>query len=245
MSPPVLQMQQVTMQYDLGETLSRRVLDRVDLALDPGQSLALVGRSGSGKSTLLHLAAGILVPSSGRVQLAGHELSALGEAKRTALRSRHLGLVFQFFHLLPHLSVGENVALPGWVAGAPHRETARRAAELLERVGLADRAGDRVGKLSGGEMQRVAICRALLLRPQLVLADEPTGSLDDTTGRLIMDLLQDLVLSEGGALLFVTHSRELARTADRTLRLHDGRLETTGSGDASASPASAEPEDAP
>ncbi len=224
MDTTVLELRRVTMEYGQGEAGPRRVLDGVDLSLSRGRSLALVGRSGSGKSTLLHLAAGILVPSKGTVHLAGQEISALSEARRTALRSTHLGLVFQFFHLLPHLTVGENVALPGWVAGRPHAGISQRAVQLLDRVGLADRAADRVGKLSGGEMQRVAICRALLLKPQLVLADEPTGSLDDATGRLIMDLLRDLVLGEGGSLLFVTHSRELAATADEIHTLHDGCL---------------------
>ena len=125
--------------------------------------MALVGRSGSGKSTLLHLAAGILVPTEGSVFLAGNELSSLNEQGRTDLRSRYLGLVFQFFHLLPHLSVIENVSLPGWVAGTDNKIASARAQELLSRVGLADRATDAVGKLSGGEMQRVALCRALLL----------------------------------------------------------------------------------
>jgi putative ABC transport system ATP-binding protein len=230
MDQPVLQLEQVTMQFDEGGTSSRRVLDGVDLELAAGTSLALVGRSGSGKSTLLHLAAGIMVPSAGRVYLDAQEISSLNEARRTELRSRYLGLVFQFFHLLPHLSVGENVALPGWVAGAPHDRTSQRVEVLLERVGLADRRRDRVGKLSGGEMQRVAICRALLLRPRLVLADEPTGSLDDSTGRMIMDLLLEMVAAEGGSLLFVTHSHELAGTADRVLNLHDGRLEAVTAG---------------
>lgn len=224
MNAPVLEFQEITMDYGQGSQPIRRVLDAVSFALPAGKTAALVGRSGSGKSTLLHLAAGILVPTAGQVRLAGDELSSLGEQGRTHLRSRYLGLVFQFFHLLPHLSVGENVALPGWVAGTPAGQNEARAAALLDRVGLADRARDPVGKLSGGEMQRVAICRALLLSPRLVLADEPTGSLDDATGRLIMDLLLEMVRDEGGSLLYVTHSRELARDADETWELHDGRL---------------------
>jgi ABC-type lipoprotein export system ATPase subunit len=135
-----------------------------------------------------------------------------------------VGLVFQFFHLLPHLSVGENVALSGWIAGLPADRVRGRAARLLGRVGLADRRDDPVGRLSGGEMQRVALCRALLREPPLVLADEPTGSLDDDAGREVMDLLLELVRAEGSALLYVTHSRSLAALADRTLRLAGGRL---------------------
>jgi ABC-type lipoprotein export system ATPase subunit len=224
MSSPVLEFQHVTMQYGTDKA-RRQVLTDVSFQLKQGSTVALVGRSGSGKSTLLHLAAGILVPTEGSVLLAGNELSSLNEQGRTDLRSRYLGLVFQFFHLLPHLSVIENVSLPGWVAGTDNKIASARAQELLSRVGLADRATDAVGKLSGGEMQRVALCRALLLRPKLILADEPTGSLDDTTGRQIMDLLMEMVLAEGGSLLYVTHSRELARAADLVWELHDGILQ--------------------
>lgn len=206
----------------------RTVLDGVDLRLARGQAVALVGRSGSGKSTLLHVAAGIAVPTSGRVVLAGRDLSSATEQERTRLRRDHVGLVFQFFHLLPHLSVRENVAVPGWIAGDDRGATRERADELLRRVGLRDRAGDAVARLSGGEQQRIALCRALLRRPALVLADEPTGSLDDRTGSEVMDLLLELVRSEGGALLYVTHSRELAARADRSWRLADGRLRAEG-----------------
>lgn len=224
MTDDILQLESVTMTWDAGEGGGRTVLDGVDLALARGEAVALVGRSGSGKSTLLHVAAGIAVPTSGSVRLAGHDLTAAGEEARTRLRREHVGLVFQFFHLLPHLTLRENVAVPGWIAGDNATQTRRRADELLARVGLADRAGDAVGKLSGGEMQRVALCRALLRGPALVLADEPTGSLDDRTGREVMDLLLDLTRAEGGALLYVTHSPELAARADRTWRLVDGRL---------------------
>nr|MEE4268927.1 ABC transporter ATP-binding protein [Candidatus Krumholzibacteria bacterium] len=228
MKTPVLSFDNIGMQYGQAGQPTRRVLDQVSFDLPPGRNVALVGRSGSGKSTLLHLAAGVLVPSTGTVHLAGQPLSSLSEQGRTSLRSRYLGLVFQFFHLLPHLTVGENVALPGWVAGTPAAENSHRSADLLARVGLADRADDPVGKLSGGEMQRVAICRALLLKPRLVLADEPTGSLDDETGRMIMDLLLEMIAAEEGSLLFVTHSRELARAADEVWELHDGKLDRDG-----------------
>ncbi len=227
MKKPVLEFQNISMQYGADPSQSRQVLSGVSFQLEAGRHVSLVGRSGSGKSTLLHLAAGILIPTTGSVHLAGQEISSLKEQQRTDLRSRYLGLVFQFFHLLPHLSVGENVALPGWVAGAPKTETSSRVKELLSRVALADRADDPVGKLSGGEMQRVAICRALLLRPKLVLADEPTGSLDDATGGQIMDLLLEMTEAEGGSLLYVTHSRQLAQAADHVWELHDGQLRTS------------------
>jgi ABC-type lipoprotein export system ATPase subunit len=204
--------------------VSRDVLKGVTFVLPAGATVALVGRSGSGKSTLLHLAAGIELPTSGSVRLGSRELADLDEAARTALRRDHVGLVFQFFHLLPHLSVEDNVALPGWIAGESGPALRNRVEELLAKVDLRDRRGETVQKLSGGEMQRVAICRALLRRPRLILADEPTGSLDDAHGRIVMDLLLRLVREEGGTLLYVTHSAELAARADETWRLQSGVL---------------------
>jgi len=224
MSEPILQFRDVTLTYRGDDHPDRTVLREVSLDVRPGEAVALVGRSGSGKSSLLHVAAGITVPTAGRVLLAGEDLGAGSERERTLLRRHHVGLVFQFFHLLPHLSVAENVALPGWISGLDPRRVRDRAADLLDQVGLADRADEPVGRLSGGEMQRVAICRALLRAPKLVLADEPTGSLDDRTGQAVMGLLRDLTRSEGGGLLYVTHSRDLAAAADRTLGLADGRL---------------------
>ncbi len=219
----------VAKSYPLADGRRRDVLVGVEFALPAGEAVALVGRSGSGKSTLLHLAAGIDIPTSGRVVLAGHDLGGLSERERTLLRRRHVGLVFQFFHLLPHLSVVDNVALPGWVASMDGAEARRRALDLLDRVGLADHRDDRAGRLSGGEMQRVALCRALLARPPLVLADEPTGNLDDENGRLVMDLLLRVIREEGASLLFVTHSVEQASLADRIWHLHSGVLDQDGS----------------
>jgi ABC-type lipoprotein export system ATPase subunit len=230
MAQTILSFQDVSMTFPTGGGQRRDVLRDLQLELAAGRAVALVGRSGSGKSTLLHLAAGIMVPTRGSILLAGRNLAALGEQQRTLLRRDSVGQVFQFFHLLPHLTVAENVALPGWIAGQSGGATRARVAALLERVGLSDRANDPVGQLSGGEMQRVAICRALLRKPVLVLADEPTGSLDDTTGQQVMSLLLDLVRSEGGALLFATHSRELAKEADAVWQLVDGRLTPLASG---------------
>ena len=224
MPDPILRFDDVTLTYRADDHPDRTVLRGVTLDVAPGEAVSLVGRSGSGKSSLLHVAAGITVPTGGRVRLAGRDLGAGSERERTLWRRETVGLVFQFFHLLPHLSVAENVALPGWLGGRDRDETAARTRGLLERVDLADRADEPVGRLSGGEMQRVALCRALLRRPPLVLADEPTGSLDDATGRRVMDLLLELTRAEGGALLYVTHSRELAAAADRSLRLVDGRI---------------------
>jgi len=220
----MLSFRQVHRHYRLPGAEPRRVLRGVCFDLAAGESLALVGRSGSGKSTILHLAAGIDLPTEGKVMLAGHDLASLPDHRRSVLRREYVGLVFQFFHLLPHLSVLDNVCLPGWVAGDPHGQVRARASELLGVVELGDRAGDRAGRLSGGEMQRVALCRALLRRPPVVLADEPTGNLDEAAGAQVMDLLLGLCASEGAALLYVTHSGEQASLAGRVLRMRDGTL---------------------
>ncbi len=198
---------------------------QVSLKVAAGTQVAIMGRSGSGKSTLLHLAAGVERPTAGSVKIQGADLTSMSEQQQTRLRRGTIGLVFQFFHLLPHLSVRDNVLLPAWIAGRREPAMARRAGSLLERVGLAPRAGDSVQKLSGGEMQRVALCRALLLQPALLLADEPTGNLDDENGRRVMELLTGLVADEGSTLVFATHSRSMAACADEVWRMHSGVLE--------------------
>jgi len=210
-------------QQDGGAVLE--ALQDVSFALPAGRKVAITGRSGSGKSTLLNLAAGIDTPTEGEILVAGRDLSRIGEAGRTLARRDGIGLVFQFFHLLPHLTSRDNVLLPAWIAGDPAREAAKRADELLDRVGLGSRAGDPARKLSGGEMQRVALCRALLRRPRLLLADEPTGNLDDHNSRKVMDLLLRLADEEKSTLVYVTHSRELAALADEIWRIRDGALE--------------------
>ena len=212
--------------YDEAGSAERYALRDVTFEIASGQTVAIAGRSGSGKSTLLHLAAGIDVPTRGSVSVRGTPLEGLNETARTQLRRHEIGFVFQLFHLLPHLTVRDNVALPDLIAGVRERAYRERVAALLERVGLPDRADDPVAGLSGGEMQRVAICRALLRRPRLLLADEPTGSLDDASGEVVMDLMLRMVAEEGATLVYATHSRELAALADRTLRLHSGILET-------------------
>lgn len=204
-----------------GEVL--KALDEVSFSIAPGRKLAVTGRSGSGKSTLLHLAAAIDVPSAGKVELLGRDVSHLSDRERTLLRRNAIGLVFQFFYLLPHLTVWENVVLPAWIASDSGAD--ERARSLLERVGLSKLAVREASKLSGGEMQRVAICRALLRKPKLLLADEPTGNLDDENSTKVMDLLMKLVDEESGTLLYVTHSQEQAAQADERLRLHGGKLE--------------------
>ena len=221
----ILRFERVSKHYSQpsGEVL--KALDDVSFEIRAGKKLAITGRSGSGKSTLLHLAAGIDVPSSGAVSFVGQNLGSLSERERTLVRRDGIGLVFQFFYLLPHLTVWENVSLPGWIASDKSVEV--RGRDLLERVGLAPQASQAASKLSGGEMQRVAICRALLRKPRLLLADEPTGNLDDENSDVVMDLLMKLVDEEQGALLYVTHSEEQAARADERLSLHSGRLERT------------------
>jgi len=219
-SVPALRLQRVSKAYAALE-----VLRDVSLEVPPGRKVAVRGRSGSGKSTLLHLAAGIDTPGAGRVEVLGQDLSSLSERARTLLRRDHIGLVFQFFHLVPHLSVLDNVLLPAWIAGEPSGEAEARARDLLERVELAGRAQETVEKLSGGEQQRVALCRALLRRPALLLADEPTGNLDDDTSRRVLDLLLELCAAEGSALVYVTHSAEIAAHADEVHLLRRGVLE--------------------
>jgi putative ABC transport system ATP-binding protein len=221
---PVLSMERVSRSYRLPGGQALEVLREASLVVGAGQAVSITGRSGSGKSTLLHLAAGIDTPTAGQVVLLGRDLGALGDRERTLARRDLVGLVFQFFHLLPHLTVRDNVLLPALIGGRVAGDE-DRADALLERVGLAGRAGQPVQQLSGGEMQRVAICRALLRRPRLLLADEPTGNLDEASSRSVMDLLLELRREEGSALVYVTHSEELARLADESHRLHGGVLE--------------------
>jgi predicted ABC-type transport system involved in lysophospholipase L1 biosynthesis ATPase subunit len=221
----ILGFERVTRRFRSASGGEIRALEDVSIAVPAGRAVALVGRSGSGKSTFLHLAAGLDAPTSGVVRLLGRDLSSLPDRDRSLARRGGVGLVFQFFHLLPHLPVLDNVVVPALVAGDPVGPSRARALALLARVGLDRRAADPVAKLSGGEMQRVAVCRALLRNPRLLLADEPTGNLDDESGARVMDLLLRLSREEGAALVYATHSRELAARADEAWRLRDGALE--------------------
>jgi putative ABC transport system ATP-binding protein len=218
--PALVRLDRVTKDYSEGREL-RHVLTDASLEVGEGEFVAIRGRSGSGKSTVLNLVAGIDRPSSGEIYVAGTALSQLGSRERTLLRRDHIGFVFQFFNLIPTLSVLENVLLPAELSG---RDESRRAADLLERVGLADRAASFPDRLSGGEQQRVAIARALVRDPRLVLADEPTGNLDDATGATVMGLLDALTRRAGKTLLLATHSREVAALADRVVTIDAGRL---------------------
>jgi len=221
----ILSFEQVSKVYRSSSGEERVALRAISFEVPAGRTVAVVGRSGSGKSTLLHLAAGIDTPTSGRVLIGDSDLAELPDQARTLLRRKEIGLIFQFFHLLPHLSVLDNVVLPELIAGGGVSRSRERAESLLEQVELRDRAEDNIQELSGGEMQRVAICRALLRRPELLLADEPTGNLDDESGARVMEILLDLAAQEGSTLIYVTHSLELAARADEVWQLHSGVLE--------------------
>ncbi|HTM94363.1 MAG TPA: ABC transporter ATP-binding protein [Croceibacterium sp.] len=200
------------------------VLRGVNLTIEPGEIVALVGPSGSGKSTMLQ-AVGLLEGGfGGRITIAGIEASALGSDDRTALRRNHLGFVYQFHHLLPDFNAEENVILPQLVADVAQGDAEARARELLSALGLSQRLTHRPSQLSGGEQQRVAVARALANKPQLVLADEPTGNLDEITADKVLDQFLALVRGEGSAALVATHNERLAAKMDRVVRLHDGVL---------------------
>lgn len=229
---PVLELADVVRRYAQADGSELTVLDSVSLTIQSGETVSVAGRSGSGKSTLLHLAAGIETPSQGTVRLGGQELAGLPDSERSRLRGRFVGLVFQFFHLVPYLSVRENVLLPARITGVrrvPDGDGAltgvsAAADRLLSAVGLEARAREPARRLSGGEMQRTAIARALLLQPALLLADEPTGNLDARAAARVADLLFRLVRERGAGLLLATHDPELAARAETRLRLRAGRL---------------------
>lgn len=193
---------------------NRAVLTGVDFDLAPGRYVAIMGESGVGKSTLLNLIAGLDLPDAGTITFDGVDLATLGDNARTQLRRRRMGFVFQAFHLLPHLTVAQNAALPLALNGVASSQAAARVQEMLLAVGLADRGGDYPRHLSGGEMQRVAIARALILKPRLILSDEPTGNLDPETAAQIATLLRDTLRACGGAGILVTHSALAAASAD-------------------------------
>jgi putative ABC transport system ATP-binding protein len=220
----VLTIRQLCRNFREGDRV-HRVLDGADASINGGEAVAILGRSGSGKSTLLNLISGIDRPDSGSIELDGHDITRLPEPGRTLFRRKRIGFVYQFFNLIPTLDVEENVRLVLELNGVRGAEARRRSAAMLNQVGLADRARSAIDKLSGGEQQRVAIARALVHEPSLLLADEPTGNLDEQTAQQVIPILLDMARSRGAALLIVTHDTGLARSADRILELREGRLQ--------------------
>jgi putative ABC transport system ATP-binding protein len=207
---------------------SRQILDHLDLSVAAGELVAIVGESGSGKSTLLNLIAGLDRPDAGRIVIGAQDLAVLNDDECTRLRRAQLGFVFQSFHILPHLRIGQNIELPLVLLGIDAQARRQRVAELLAAVGLAERGDSLPRELSGGELQRVAVARALVHRPRLVLADEPTGNLDAETAAMVMRLLATQIRERGAAGVLVTHSAAAAALADRVLVLSHGRLHPQG-----------------
>ena len=222
--PPLVELRDIHRTYRRGEE-TVRALRGVSLVVDAGDFLVVTGPSGSGKSTLLHIMAGLDRPSSGDVLLEGHSLSAMSDDDLTLRRRRGIGFIFQFFHLLPTLSATDNVGLPLLLDGLGPDEIRTRAGQALERVGLGHRANHRPREMSGGEQQRVAIARALVIRPSLILADEPTGNLDSASGADILQILRDAPAEYGAAVVLVTHQPDAALPGERTLSMRDGLIE--------------------
>lgn len=200
------------------------VLRGLDLHVETGEVVAIAGSSGSGKSTLLHILGGLLHPDAGRATVAGQDLYALSEWRRARVCNRQIGFVFQMHHLLPEFTALENILMPAWIAGTPEGRARQRALDLLDRLGLADRAVHRPGELSGGEQQRVAVARALINNPRVVLADEPSGNLDPESSDALHSELEALARDANQAFLVATHSQELAARAHRILLLQQGSL---------------------
>lgn len=223
MEDVLIRVRGLTKTYIEGEK-PRRVLDGVDLDIAAGEFFVMLGRSGSGKSTLLNLISGVDRADAGTIWVGETQVTGLDERSLTLFRRNRIGIVFQFFNLIPTLTVMENVTLPLELGGRARRDAEKRAQVLLDRVGLGDRGSAFPDKLSGGEQQRVAIARALVHEPQVVLADEPTGNLDEETGRTVLALLLELTRDTGRTLVMATHSPDIVPFADRVGQLHDGKL---------------------
>lgn len=220
---PIVRLHGVMKSYEL-EGKPLQVLRGITLDVEPGQIVAIIGSSGAGKSTLLHIMGALDRATSGTVHVAGRQLDTMKSAELADFRNRHIGFVFQFHHLLPEFTAAENVAMPLLIRGEPMRSALRRAGEYIEMVGLAERANHKPAELSGGEQQRVAVARALIPQPDLVLADEPSGNLDSENGDRLHAMLWDISRREQRTFVIVTHNADLADRADRVLHMRDGIL---------------------
>lgn len=224
MSNTVISMRGIIKRYYIGQPNELQILNGIDLDVSEGEFLAIVGQSGSGKSTLMNMIGALDRPTEGEYHLNGQDISMLDDAELSRIRNQEIGFVFQTFNLISRTNALKNVEMPMMYAGMPRKERIRRAEELLEIVGMADRADHQPNELSGGQKQRVAIARAMANRPSLLLADEPTGALDSKTGRMIMDLFHKLHREEGTTIVLITHSPELAEECDRIVTISDGSI---------------------
>ncbi|HNW60440.1 MAG TPA: ABC transporter ATP-binding protein [bacterium] len=226
MSEILLQTENIHKSYPMGRSSTLEVLKGIDLTIAEGEIITIIGPSGVGKSTLLHLIGGLDRPTQGRVRIDGDDISGYDDTRLAQFRNRTIGFVFQFHHLLPEFTALENVMMPGLVSRHERRSLQERARELLQRVGLADRLQHRPKELSGGEQQRVAVARALINVPRLLLADEPSGNLDTESAQMLHDMLWEISRQLRQTLVVVTHNRDLADRSDRIIELYNGRIKT-------------------
>ncbi|MCF6288575.1 MAG: lipoprotein-releasing ABC transporter ATP-binding protein LolD [Proteobacteria bacterium] len=223
MSDIIIECQEISQQFQDGKT-TISVLDKVDFAIKHGQSIAIMGASGAGKSTLLQLLGGLDVPTAGKVWLKGQNVAKLSQKQRGLYRNKYLGFIYQFHHLLPEFSALENVMMPLLIAKQSKKQAKVQALALLEKVGLSERVKHRPGQLSGGERQRTAIARAMVTNPACILADEPTGNLDEATAFVVIDLMLELIQQQNNGLIVVTHDKRLANRMEKIYELTGGKL---------------------